>query len=499
MKRMLLLLERTTYRKKFIKSSSIILKKQGWKFASKKKWITFASSTKSQNANAMNELADRPVRVREELFLIHWWRLFRWFANLRLVPRRFESKARVFTRLLRTFYYDSFTRAGKVVLLCSFFIFIFSYRVTSDYLLFTAAFGLGLLAWSLILGFVFQPSVEVRRETPDTAIAGDALTSQISITNKGRFSLYNFSAREQFVPYGRWPREWFLPHQFALASGQQTRQSVSFEPQRRGRLSLSGVAVQSYFPFFLTRFTKRITAEQDVYVLPPTFEVTIPSLRHIADQATKKLSLGTDNSRQGPSLEYAYSRQYQTGDSLRRLDHHAGSRLGKPMSKIFEGSEEIRRDRVHIIVDLTLRDFLAWQRRPQDDSPLDERLSLAVEIGLSAQNEGFSLAALATGNEWHNIETILDFYKPIATCEPDRACLKDGKALPQQALEDSGLQVLVLGRWSDEAKSLVERWQSKGILVLVFMVPEAETDVDTLPVGSNFIEIQNHENAGEQK
>ena len=182
----------------------------------------------------MNELADRPVRVPEEIILIHWWRVLRWFANLRLVPRRFELRARLLTRFLRLFYYDTFTRAGKVVLLCSFFIFIFSYRVTSDYLSFTAAFGIGLLAWSLILVFVFRPKISLRRDTPATAVAGEALTSQISIRNSGRFTLYNFSVRELFVPYGHWPREWFLPHQIALAPDQQITQAISFEPQRRG-------------------------------------------------------------------------------------------------------------------------------------------------------------------------------------------------------------------------------------------------------------------------
>ncbi|MDD9895670.1 MAG: DUF58 domain-containing protein [Gammaproteobacteria bacterium] len=445
----------------------------------------------------MNELADRPVRVPEEIILIHWWRVLRWFANLRLVPRRFELRARLLTRFLRLFYYDTFTRAGKVVLLCSFFIFIFSYRVTSDYLSFTAAFGIGLLAWSLILVFVFRPKISLRRDTPATAVAGEALTSQISIRNSGRFTLYNFSVRELFVPYGHWPREWFFPHQIALAPDQQITQAISFEPQRRGLLKLSGVAVQTYFPFFLTRFTRRIAEKSNVYVLPPTLKVSIPSLRHIADQATKKLALGADNSRKGPSLEYAYSRQCQMGDSLRRLDHRAGSRLGKPMSKVFEGAEEIRRDRVHIIVDLTLKDFLPWQRRPVDDTPLDERLALAVEIGLSAQNEGFTLTALATGNKWHGVESLLDFYKQIAICEPQRACLSEGKVFPQQALEDNGLQILVIGRWTEEARSLVERWQSKGILVLVFLVPESKEDIDSLPIGSNFIEIQNHADEGD--
>ena len=441
----------------------------------------------------MNELSDRPVRVPEEPIVLHWWRLVRWFNNLRLVPARFELRARLLTRLLRRIFYDTFTRSGKVILLCSFFVFVSSYRVTSDYLLFTSAFGVALLVWSLLLGIAFRPKVSLQRDTPDIAVAGETLSSLITVTNIGKRTLYNFSVRELFVPTGQWPKEWFLSHQIALAPGLQTTQSISFEPKKRGLLKLSGVAVQTYFPFFLTRFTQRLEKQAEVYVLPPSLGISIPSLRHIADQATKRLSLGTDNSRKGPSLEYAYSRQYQTGDSLRRLDHRAGSRLGKPMSKIFEGAEEIRRDRVHLIVDLTLDEFLPWQRRPVDDSPLNERLALAVEIGMSAQNEGFSLAAFATGANWHSVDTMLDFYKQVSICQPERANTAYENSLPKHALDESGLQVLVLGRWTDVARSLLERWQSKGILVLVFLIPESDEDIDTLPVGSNFIEIQNPE------
>jgi uncharacterized protein (DUF58 family) len=67
---------------------------------------------------------------------------------------------------------------------------------------------------------------------------------------------------------------------------------------------------------------------------------------------------------------------------MRRLDHRASSRYGEPMSKVFEGVEQIRRDKVYLVVDLSLTNFQAWQRRPIDEDPLDERLALAVEIGL---------------------------------------------------------------------------------------------------------------------
>ncbi len=438
----------------------------------------------------MSELADRPLRVPDEAILLHWWRVLRWFGNLRLVPRWSEHKAPLLQRVYRFFIHDGLTRPGKILLFVSLIIFLFGYRSNSDYYLLTAAFAIAMLLWSVLLGFFYRPRVSVQRDTPRFAVAGEPLVSQIQISNNSRRRLYNFSLREMVVPFGNWPKEWQRPHQLALAPGRLSTLATTFIPQQRGRLTLSGLAVQSYFPFFLTRFTQRIREDAEIYVLPPTLLVAVPSLRHIAEQASKRLTQGSDNARKGPSLEYAYSRQYQTGDSLRRLDQRASSRHGEPMSKIFEGVDEIRRDKVYLIVDLTLRDFQRWQRRPLDDEPLEQRLALAVEIGLSAQNEGFSLTALATGNEWHPVENILQFYQHIATCQPQHAATSFNKqSLPNCVLHDMGVHVLVVGRWTEEAQSLVERWQSAGILVLVFLIAEAPADVGTLPTGSQYVEV----------
>ncbi len=437
----------------------------------------------------MSELADRPVRVSDEVLLLHWWRLIRWFSNLRLVPRWSEHRAKFLLRLFRRLYYDGLTRTGKIILLCSLIIFLFSYRASSGFLLFTSAFGVGLLLWSALLGYICRPKISVQRETPNTAVAGQPLSSKIKVTNNGRFSLYNFSLREMVVPYGRWPKEWSRPHQLNLPSGSSTTLSVHCEPQRRSVLNLSGLAVQTYFPFFLTRFTTRVEDSVDVYVLPETLKVTIPSLRNIAEQASKQLTLGSESTRKGPSLDYAYSRPYQTGDSMRRLDHRASSRYNEPMSKVFEGVEQIRRDKVYLVVDLSLADFKAWQRRPLDEDPLDERLALAVEIGLSAQNEGFSLAALALGASWHTLENLHQFYQHIATCKPERGYSEELNTLPDLALLDEGIHILVLGRWTKKAEALVDRWRQSGILVLVFLINETADDSGSLPEGSHFVEV----------
>ena len=441
----------------------------------------------------MNELADRPLRVSSETVMLHWWRMARWFMNLRLVPRwssRYEHRSNPLTRVYRWVFYDGLTRSGKIILFCSLLIFLLSYRAGSSFLLLTAALGISMLLWSALLGFFYQPQVSVQRQTPKTAIAGMPLISQIGVVNEGARGLYNFSVRELIVPDGRWPREWLRPHQISLAPGQHTTLTVSFDPQKRGVTTLSGLAVQSYFPFFLTRHSAKIKNLAEVYVLPSTLKVNLPSLRHIAEQASKRMTLGSDNARKGTALEYAYSRQYQTGDSIRRLDHRASSRRGEPMSKIFEGADEIRRDQVYVVVDLTLAHFEPWQRRPSNEAALDERLALAVEIGLSAQNEGFGLAALATGKQWHKLENVLDFYQQIATCKPQRPGTDSSNSLPDTALAENGLYILVIGRWEAETQNLVDRWRQAGVLVLVFLLAESEADVGSLPAGSQFVEVQ---------
>ena len=442
----------------------------------------------------MSELADKPLRIKDEPILLHWWRVLRWFGNLRLVPRWREVDARLVLRSLRRYYYDGLTRTGKIIFLFSLITFLFSYRSSSNLYLLTAALGLSLIVWSAVLGYLYRPRVSIERMAPVSGIAGQPFESRVNLHNRNGRPLHNFVVRELLIPDCRWPAEWARRHNVRLDSGQHMTLPVGFVPKKRGRYELTGIAVQSYFPFFLTRFTQRIAAPAEVFVLPETLTIAVPSLRQVAEQASKRLKLGTDNSKKGPSLEYSHSRLYQTGDSLRRLDHRAGSRLGQPMSKIFEGAEEIRRDQVYLIVDLSLENFLRWQRRPGDASPLDRRLALAVEIGLSAQNEGFVLKALAIGKQWHELQEPTDFHQHIATCLPDKtpeqAIEADARNLPDEVLNEDGLQILVLGRWSEQARMQVESWRKAGILALVFMLPESESDRGTLPVGSQYIEIQ---------
>jgi len=164
------------------------------------------------------------------------------------------------------------------------------------------------------------------------------------------------------------------------------------------------------------------------------------------------------------------------------------------MSKIFEGVEEIRRDQVHVIVDLSLLDFQLWQRRPESPEVIDERLALAVEIGFSAQNEGLSLAALSLGDTWHEINDIGEYNRHLACCQAQKWDEVKGSSLPQKTLDDDGVYILVTGRWSDDAKQLYDRLHRGGILIVVFLIAEYPDAGEDFPEGGQFIEISPQQN-----
>lgn len=62
--------------------------------------------------------------------------------NHRVLPRLRERSARYLTRMYRRCFHDGFTRTGKIILLASVLIFLFSYQTNSDFLLASAAVGI---------------------------------------------------------------------------------------------------------------------------------------------------------------------------------------------------------------------------------------------------------------------------------------------------------------------------------------------------------------------
>lgn len=126
--------------------------------------------------------------------------------------------------------------------------------------------------------------------------------------------------------------------------------------------------------------------------LPPPAEVAHADFELVVRRLADDLAFGTDVSRfVGAGLEFAKSRPYEPGDSMRMIDWRVTARLGKPFVK---EHETLKRTAIHIVVDtsasmgvgstpLTKHDLAIW---------------IAGTVGLAGQRR-LSPVALIGGGE----------------------------------------------------------------------------------------------------
>lgn len=410
--------------------------------------------------------------------------MVRWASELRLVPHWQERFRDPITTPLRWFFFDGLTRTGKTLLILCLMVMLLGFRRGESYLLSSAGAGLGLLLWCKFLGWLYRPKVRLTRVAPEHGVAGKEYVSSIRLENSGPRPLMNFALREMRMPGGRWPKEWSIAYEEEVMPGGTVQMTVSATPKNRGVFSLWGVAVQSYFPFFLSRSSRKEALSRQVYVLPEPFPHALPSLRQLGETAASMNSFGANQGARERALNYSHSRPFQSGDPPMRIDQRASARRGDPMSKIYLGTEMIKPEAVAILCDTSIRDFQAWQPKPQDPQILDRRLALVVEAGLKAHGEALPVAAVCWGKEWINIANLHEFHREIATCVASR----EG-GLPETLPNPGWIYVAVLGRWNSQIESRINQWRGNGYVVIVFLLPESDQDRGSLPTDPGFYEV----------
>ena len=416
----------------------------------------------------MKTLEDRPLRVPGEPYALHLWRLVLWVSELRLVPYRDERRRDPVSRLLRGLLFDGLTRTGKLLLVIAIMILLLSFRNFQVFYLSTAAAILVLLIWSRVLSALHRPRVSARRVAPEYAEVGRPCRSRIQLVHAGRFALKNFVVRELTVRHAQLPPEWSLYHEVELSPDESRSFEVSCTPRRRGVLDLTGVAVETYFPFFVTRALQRLDVPQEVAVLPSPYRGALPSLRQLAQQAADTVNFGSHAGGRERALDYLYSRPFQGGDSIRRLDQRASARRGEPLTKVYDGTALVKPEGLALILDTAVARFPAWKRRPDDPEVLDRRLAVAVDLVRRGHAEGLELTAVHLNDGWTKTPDMGAFYRLMATVPATHET-----RLPQTLTDGEQIYLLVCGRWTAEWRTRVEAWRQAGRVALVMLVPEA--------------------------
>ncbi|HBC58021.1 MAG TPA: hypothetical protein DCZ03_12710 [Gammaproteobacteria bacterium] len=432
----------------------------------------------------MQTLQDRPIRILDDPAYKHFWRLFIWVINLRLVPFWQERFRDPLTVPFRYLFYDGLTRTGKALLLVALWINFGSYIHATNYPMSGASLLVLLLVVNYLVSRSASPNVAIERRAPLIATAGETFSSNITLTNLSTRTLKNFSIREMKGMPVIWPTESELHYRASLPPQETTTMQCKWTPRRRGVIHLWGIAVQSYFPLFLGRNLQRLKAQHSVYVLPFAFNHQVPSLRRLAAATNRDSEAGFANGQYRQSHEYIDSRTFMMGDSLNRIDHKASARRGELMTRLYGGSQVAPSAEVHLICDLSLAGFAPWQPRPRNPEVLDRRLAAMVAIYQRAITEKLTLGYWMVGESWGTHGDEIEFFKQLTVVAPTR-----NFTVSDQLPAGNGVYCLVIGRWREELLEQIQRWQAQGATILVFMLPESKQEVGKLPPQAGWTEF----------
>jgi uncharacterized protein (DUF58 family) len=328
------------------------------------------------------------------------------------------------------------------------------------------------------IGSMFRwGKVEVTGAFPTQASAGQTITGRFIVRNTGRLPLYDVSAA-CFLPPSNWdihPTSFMVPY---LARGESVVIPVSLTPLRRGPYQLPPVRVFTTFPFNLNRNQIGILRRSQVLVLPQFHPITTIRLDIGNRYQPGGISL---TSNVGESPEYIGNRDYQPGDSLRRIDFRSWARLVRPVVKEYQEEYYCR-------IALVLDTYVPTHRRaPRAGYPAFEAaVSLSASVADALARGEFIIDLFAAGPELHifragrhtaHLENVLEILACVGRCRTNPFDTL-GPALINELAQISTV-VCVFLDWDQPRQQLVRAAREAGCHVKVIVVREGSTTFPT--------------------
>lgn len=337
---------------------------------------------------------------------------------------------------------------------------------------------LALIVVTSAIGSVFRwANLEVTGGFPERITAGELLTGHFLLKNKGWMPVYDVSAG-CFLP----PRGWEVHKQplmiSHLPSGQTAEIPVSLTPLRRGQFQLPPVRVFTTFPFNFNRNQVGRFPGSPVLVLPNFHPITAITLEVGNRYQPGGIAL---TSHIGESPEYIGNRDYQSGDSLRRIDFRSWARLARPVVKEYQEEYYCR-------IALVLDTFMPTRRRmpPEGFPAFEAAVSLSASVADALARGEYIIDLFAAGPELHifragrntaHLENVLEILAGVNHCRTNPFDTL-GPALVNELGQISTV-VCVFLDWDEPRRELVRAAREAGCSTKVLIVRDRTT---TLPV-----------------
>jgi uncharacterized protein (DUF58 family) len=226
--------------------------------------------------------------------------------------------------------------------------------------------------------------LEASVDAPTMVTAGQTAEAFVTLRNRGRNSLTGRARAE--APEGIAAEGQERP--IRLAPGEEVTWSVRLSPETRGDFAFRGVFVRAVCPLGLV--------SRDIEVETPRTIAVVPnpgSLRQL-DVLSRNARLREAGQRRanryGHEGEFESLREYVPGDDVRRLDHKAWGRSGKPMVRTYQDE---RNQAVILLLDSGRAMMAQVGRRTKLDYVLDCVLSIARTVTAAGDRIGVGVYA----------------------------------------------------------------------------------------------------------
>lgn len=204
--------------------------------------------------------------------------------------------------------------------------------------------GIALNRWSL-------PNLETDFVLPRSAVAGTPFQSKLILANSSWFPALELDvASEAKRPLPGMHGGQFVMHIEArsiltIDPGKRCLLNATLLCQTRGIQRLPEIAVTTWFPFHLFKYTRQVSTSASIPITPRLLtnedDLTVSGMLDSLGHWTRKVL-------SGDAMDYTGSREYVPGMPVRRWDFLSWARLGQPIIREYQ-SPSVRT--IHLIVD----------------------------------------------------------------------------------------------------------------------------------------------------
>jgi len=387
-----------------------------------------------------------------------------------------------FGPLLQYWLFYKTTARGKVYAACLFIVAggsMLSLEVPLYQLLFALAMP-AFLAFGYALAM--RPRVHLDARLPEKAVAGQAVTAHLTLTNLSPICGRDIQAEPAAaVPY---LEQTPAAPPMLLAPGATVHTRLTVLPRKRGLYPWPAMRVFSLFPFGLFRTavrgganTPRQAGNGMLLVYPrftPLAGIDVPIN---ARYQPGGIAL---SSQVGESPEYVGNREYRPGDSTRHLHHRSWARLGKPVVKEYQEEYYCR-------VALVLDTFVPAPRKPGPDGfpELEAAVSLSAAVADALGRGEYLIDIFAAGPELYvfragrhtaHFDNVLEILSCVDACRRN-PFERVAPALADELANISSV-ICVLLDWDAGRERLMHAAAEAGCSTKVIIVRDGPT---TLP------------------